>query len=46
MGNTSTRETVEQISEGYKRLELAQNRLEDIAYAKKVERRPHFMCPK
>jgi len=39
VGNTSTRETIEQISEGYKRLELAQNRLEDLAYAKKVERK-------
>ena len=39
IGNTSTRETIEQISEGYKRLELAQNRLEDLAYAKRVERR-------
>lgn len=39
IGNTSTRETIEQISEGYKRLELAQNRLEDIAYAKRIERK-------
>jgi len=39
IGNTSTRETIEQISEGYKRLELAQHRLEDLAYAKKVERK-------
>ena len=39
VGNTSTRETIEQISEGYKRLEIAQNKLEDMAYAKKVERR-------
>ena len=30
IGNTSTRETIEQISEGYKRLEIAQNKLEDL----------------
>ena len=40
VGNTSTRETIEQISEGYKRLEMAQNRLEDMAYAKRVESLP------
>lgn len=39
IGNTSTRETIEQISEGYKRLELAQNRLEDWEYTKKAERK-------
>jgi superfamily II DNA/RNA helicase len=39
IGNTSTRETIEQISEGYKRLELAQDRIEDLAYAKRIERK-------
>lgn len=39
IGNTSTRQTIEQLTEGYKRLELAQNKLEDLAYAKRVERR-------
>ncbi len=39
IGNTSTSETIEQISEGCKRLELAQHRIEDLAYAKRADRR-------
>lgn len=39
IGNTSTRETIEQISEGYKRLEMAQEKVEDLAYARRSERK-------
>lgn len=39
IGNTSTRETIEQMSEGYKRLEIAQDKLEDLSYAKRIEQK-------
>ncbi|MCD6394977.1 MAG: helicase [Planctomycetes bacterium] len=39
IGNTTTRQTIEQISEGCKRLELARDRLDTQVYAKKADRR-------
>jgi len=37
IGNTSTRETIEQIAEGYRRLEQVQRAAEAMAYPKRVE---------
>ncbi len=37
IGNTSTRETLEQLSEGYKRLELTEQALGDIRLSKKSD---------
>jgi len=37
IGNTTSRETIEQISEGYRRLEPAQETLEALAYPKRAE---------
>lgn len=37
IGNTSNRDTIEQIAEGYRRLEQVRNAAEDIAYPKRVE---------
>ncbi len=39
IGNTTNRETLEQISEGYKRLELVDQALEDIRLSKKADQR-------
>lgn len=39
IGNTSNRETIEQIAQGYKRLELISDRLEAESYPKRSERR-------
>ncbi|MGK7938178.1 MAG: helicase-related protein [Xenococcaceae cyanobacterium] len=39
IGNTSNRETIEQIAEGYKRLELISDRLEAQSYLKRSERK-------
>ena len=39
IGNTTNRQTLEQISEGYKRLELVDQALEDIRLSKKVDQR-------
>ncbi|MFZ5917985.1 MAG: helicase-related protein [Chloroflexota bacterium] len=37
IGNTSSRETIEQIAEGYRRLEQVQNAAEAMAYPKRTE---------
>ncbi len=37
IGNTSNRQTIEQIAEGYRRLEQVQNALEELAYPKQVD---------
>ena len=39
IGNTTNRQTLEQISEGYKRLELVDQALEDIRLSKKADQR-------
>ena len=39
IGNTTNRETLEQISEGYKRLELVDRALEDIRLSKRVDQK-------
>src|SRR2546423_11060241 len=39
IGNTTNRETLEQIAEGYKRLELVERALEEQAYPKRAETR-------
>lgn len=38
IGNTSSRETIEQIAEGYRRLEQVQGAAEALAYPKAVEK--------
>jgi hypothetical protein len=37
IGNTSNRETIEQIAEGYRRLEQVQNAAEALAYPKRTD---------
>ncbi|MBN1935849.1 MAG: helicase [Anaerolineae bacterium] len=37
IGNTSSRETIEQIAEGYRRLEQVQNAIEEVAYPKRAQ---------
>lgn len=37
IGNTSSRQTIEQIAEGYRRLEQVRNAAEDVAYPRRVE---------
>ena len=39
IGNTSSRETIEQLAEGYRRLELIKNHLEAQEYPKRTERK-------
>ena len=39
IGNTSNRQTIEQLTEGYRRLELAEEALDSIRFAKRAERR-------
>src|SRR5579884_3793582 len=39
IGNTSNRETIEQLSEAYKRLDLVQQRAEEIQLARRADRR-------
>ena len=37
IGNTTNRETIEQLAEGYRRLELVQNAIEEQSYPKRTE---------
>ena len=39
IGNTSTRETIEQLAEGYRELSAIENATEDLAYSSRVKRR-------
>ena len=39
IGNTSNRQTIEQLTEGYKRLELVEQAAEEMRFAKRVDRR-------
>ena len=43
IGNTSTRQTIEQISEGYKRLELVEQAAEDLRFSRRADRQQRAM---